>query len=639
MNAPMDSTSTRARQTDVAATYPPGWTVIESSPSPPLQQWTPVRVATSNAATPTRHLRRARTARRVMYVSMACLLAVAGCKEDLAPEKAAASRGNRTVWFEEVAESAGLSFRHRPFVTQRFYFPEIMGGGVGLLDYDNDGDLDAYCVQGGESDPSAPNHLANELYRNRGDGTFENVTVEAGVGDVGYGNGCVCGDYDNDGDVDIYVTNLGPNVLYRNNGNGSFTDVSDIAGVADAGWGSSGGFVDYDADGDLDLLVVNYIRWSPARELTCMSSADQRDYCQPNNYNTPARDTLYRNNGDGSFSDVTEEAGLAGAFGNGLGVAFGDFNSDGLTDFYVANDTHANQLWVNNGGRFTEDALMMGCALSGTGVAEAGMGVISIDADNDGDLDLFMSHLRNESNTFYLNHGGFFNDVTARMGLDASSQAFTGFGTGFADFDCDGDLDLFVANGRVLLQEPILDEAQPYADPNLLYELAADGKYRETALRGGTSSELLECSRGAAFGDIDNDGGVDVVVGNLGGPVHLLRNVHPARGHWAMFRIVNSHGSDAIGAMVKLTATGKVQWRYVQPVYSYCSSNDPRVHFGLGATDTIDDVTVAWPDGSRESFGPQKVDSIHKLRAGQGRVRQTVNDGFRGVKRESRRAG
>ena len=298
--------------------------------------------------------------------------------------------GAAGAWFEEVAADAGLDFIHVRALETQFWFPEIMGGGAAWLDYDDDGDLDLYLVQGGQLERGGPAVPGNRLYRNRGDGTFDDVTEQAGVGDRGYGMGCACGDYDNDGDVDLYVTNVGPNVLYRNNGDGTFTDVTAQAGVGDPGWGTSCAFVDYDADGYLDLYVVNYLVWSADRELECLSGNGQRDYCMPNSYDTPAPDTLYRNNGRGGFEDVSVSAGIRAALGNGLGVTYGDFNRDGHLDIYVANDGMLNQLWVNTGdGRFTDQALIAGCALNMHGISEAGMGVSVVDVENDGDLDFF----------------------------------------------------------------------------------------------------------------------------------------------------------------------------------------------------------------------------------------------------------
>lgn len=455
------------------------------------------------------------------------------------------------------------------------------------------------------------------MYRNRGDGTFEDVTASTGTGDNGYGMGCACGDYDGDGDVDLYVTNVGPNVLYRNNGDGTFSDVTGAAGVGDSGWGTSAAFADYDGDGNLDLFVVNYIKWSPQGERECLSLFDQQDYCAPVNYSAPAPDTLYRNTGRESFVDVSGSVGLREAYGNGLGLAPGDFNGDGRLDFYVANDVLPNQLWINTGeGRFVDDALMSGCALNHSGVAEAGMGVMAADVNYDGQLDLFMSHYRAETNTFYVNNAGIFEDVTATLGLGAPSFPFTGFGLGFADFDHDGNLDLFIANGRAALAEPINDWRKPYAERDQLFEGRGNLRFVEVSPRGGTAQELAETSRGIALGDLDNDGDMDIIVVNRGAKVHLLRNIASTRGNWIMFRVLNRRGGYALNASVRIRAGGDVQWRQVQRAYGYCSSNDPRVHFGLGSAERVDEVTVRWPDGREEEFGPFEAGRIHELRKG-----------------------
>ncbi len=523
----------------------------------------------------------------------------------------------QAVWFEDVTDAAGIDFTYVRGFERRYWFPEIMGGGAGWFDYDSDGDLDLYLVQGGQLGARSADVPANRLYRNRGDGTFEDVTVRAGVGDRGYGMGCACGDYDADGNVDLYVTNVGPNRLYRNNGDGTFSDVTSEAGVGDPAWGASCAFVDYDGDGDLDLVVINYVNWSAERELECLSGTGERDYCTPTSYNAPAPDTIYRNEGDGTFSDVSKEVGFRRAFGNGLGVACGDFNSDGHIDLYVANDGMPNQLWLNDGkGHFTDEALMSGSAVNMHGAAEAGMGVAAVDVDNDGDLDLFMTHLREQSNTFYLNQGGLFEDTTPLTGLSGPSVPFTGFGMGFADFDNDGQLDLYVANGRVGYYDPVWSATDVYGEPNQLFRGLGRGRFEEVTPRGGTSTQRIATSRAAAFGDYDNDGGVDVVVVNSAGKARLLRNVAASRGHWIAFRVLNERGGDAMGASVRIETDGRVQWRHVHRAYSYCASNDTRVHFGLAQSTAVDEVTVRWPSGQSESFGTMPAGQIHELRKG-----------------------
>lgn len=543
------------------------------------------------------------------------------CRRDDSSTSPAEHVGSSNIWFEEIAQEAKIDFKHTPFIKQRFYMVENVSSGVGLFDYNGDGYLDIYFVQGGDYQTPASENLGNQLFENLGDGTFKDVTEVAGVGDTGYGMGCACGDFDNDGDVDLYVTNVGPNVLYRNNGDGTFTDVSAKAGVDDPSWSTSCAFVDYDQDGWLDIFSVNYLNWSPQRELTCKGTHGERDYCTPKDYQAPAPDTLYHNNGDGTFTDVSERVGLRKVFGNGLGIVCGDFNGDGNTDVYVANDQMANQLWMGDGsGRFTDQALLSGCALNAFGAAEASMGVMAIDVENDGDLDIFLSHLHTESNTFYRNDDGLFNDVTARLGLALPSLPYTGFGLGFADFDHDGHLEVLIVNGRVNKRPSAFGSDDPYVEPNILFRGGSGGRFVANIPNAGLIKPLIKNSRGAAFGDIDNDGDIDVVIANLGGPAHILRNVIGAQsGGWVMFRVLNRKGVDAIGASVRVTSAGRQQWRSVQTVYSYCASNDPRVHFGLGDETTIDKVLVRWPLGREEEFGPFQAGRHYDLKEGQGR--------------------
>ncbi len=544
-----------------------------------------------------------------------------------------ASRGGE--WFEESATSMGIAFRHVSVSDGGYLFPEIMGGGVCLFDFDGDGWLDVYFVQSGVLDSGAEGAsgktaYGNELYRNLGGGQFEDVTRAAGVGDSGYGMGCACGDFDGDGDEDLYVTNVGGNVLYRNNGDGTFADVSLAAGVADPAWSASAAFLDIDGDADLDLFVTNYVRWSVATDKACEHSTGKRMYCSPNSY-SPAPDRLYRNNGDGTFSDDTEASGVGRAYGNGLGVSPGDFNGDGRVDIYVANDGMPNQLWLNRGdGTFENEALLSGTAVNADGKSEAGMGVQSVDIDHDGDVDLFLSHLRNESNTFYRNDGAWFEDATLTFGLAVGSIPFTGFGLGFSDFDHDGGWDLYVANGRVVRAGDMLTDADVYAEPNQLFTADGRGRFSEVLPRGGVSPELVHTSRGAGFGDFDNDGDIDVVVVNRDGPASVLRNVSDKRGHWVMFDLRDGSGRRAIGARVQVEAkldggaSDRVWRRIVQPAYGYLTSNDPRVHFGLGDAGGMVHVRVDWLDGTVELFGPYRVDALYEIQQGTGASSMTA---------------
>ncbi|MCZ6817446.1 MAG: CRTAC1 family protein, partial [Planctomycetota bacterium] len=516
-----------------------------------------------------------------------------------------------TDWFQETARESGLAFTHVRGRECRYWFPEIMSGGAGLFDYDNDGDLDLYLVQGGDLGPDTIDGPGNRLFRNRGDGTFEDVTRTAGVGDTGYGMGCACGDFDIDGDLDLYVCNVGANVLYRNNGDGTFTDVSRRAGVGDSGWGTSCAFLDYDADSDLDLIVVNYVSWSSRRDIQCFDRSGRREYCLPAVYDAPTVDVLYRNQGDGTFMNATESAGLATAAGYGLGVCCGDFNSDGRIDVYVANDGTPNHLWINRGdGTFVEDGLLAGCSVNARGEAEAGMGVAGVDIENDGDVDLFVTHLAGQTNTLYVNNDGLFEDLTPMTGLSMVSMKYTGFGLGFADFDHDGFLDLYIAQGRVTRGQPRRRGADPYGEPDLLLRGSEGMRFEEVSPKGGTEPFSGGAGRGAVFGDVDNDGDIDVVVVESGGQVRLLRNVAGAEGNWIMFRVLDRRGLDAVGAVVQIVAGGRTQNRPVQTAYSYCASNDPRVHFGLGADLRVDHARVTWLGGQKESFGGFEAGSV-----------------------------
>jgi hypothetical protein len=516
-------------------------------------------------------------------------------------------------WFEDIAARAGVRYVHRSGHGDKFLLPEIMGGGAALLDIDNDGYLDIYFVQSGTL-LSPVKQPGNRLYRSRRDGTFEDVTAGSGVEVSGYGMGVAAGDFDNDGNVDLYVTNLGPNVLLKGDGRGHFTDVTAKAGVASSGWSTSAAFLDFDGDGWLDLFVVRYLNWLRSAEVECYSQTGVPDYCSPRTYDLPTASTLFHNNGDGTFTDASDRAGLGLAVGNGLGVVAGDVDGDNRIDVFVANDGTPNHLWMNRGGgRFEEAALLMGCAVDEDGQAKAGMGVHVADADGDGDLDLLVVNLDGESDSWFRNEKTFFRDDTAAVGLRTVSRPFTRFGTAMLDFDNDGWLDIYEANGRVGRQSEMFS-TDPYAEPNLLFRGREGPRFEEVRPRGGTAAPLIATSRAAAFGDIDNDGAIDVVVANRDAAPHVLRNITTPRGHWIMFRVVDSHGRDALGATVTLTVGGKTVTRDVRAAYSYLASNDPRVHVGLGNANGVQGVTVRWPDGSRQSFGDFPADRIVTLK-------------------------
>lgn len=524
-------------------------------------------------------------------------------------------------WFEEVAAGSGLDFTHMRSLQQRYWFPEIMGAGLCWFDYDGDGRVDLFVVQSGDLEPGDRPVPSSKLFRNLGSGRFADVTAKAGLLAPGYGMGCTVGDYDGDGDVDLYVTRVGANVLYRNEGDGTFSDVTAAAGVGDTGWGSSCGFFDCDGDHDLDLWVVNYVRWKKELEIPCKSPYGERDYCSPNNYNAPSQCILYVNDGQGRFHDGGSGAGLSAAFGNGLGLAFGDFDSDGRCDVYVSNDGMPNQLWMNHGnGKFVDEALVRGCAVNVNGAVEASMGTVAGDFDQDGDLDLFITNLRGETNTYYMNDGhGRLRDISARTGLAAASLQMTGFGEALEDFDHDGVLDLLVANGRVSHTKPVLSDTDIYAEPVQLFR-GVDGRKFEEIPRGGLSSELLANSRGLAVADYDDDGDLDVAINDNHGRLKLLRNVSTKRGHWTVLSVRDRVGAPALGARLEIDVGGRTFRRDVVVCSSYCSASDSRVHCGLGAASELKNVEVRWPDGTQENFGPFPADRIHELRQARGRA-------------------
>jgi hypothetical protein len=524
------------------------------------------------------------------------------------------------AWFRDATARSGIDFVHVIGAERRWWFPEIMGSGLGWADVDADGDLDLYAVQSGDLAHPGDARGANRMFANRGDGTF--VTLASGAEDRGYGMGCAFGDFDADGRVDLYVTNVGPNALYRNAGAGRFEDVTGSARTGDARWGTSCAFLDHDADGDLDLFVVNYVNWSPEREIRCSSASALRDYCSPKNYNAPAADVLYRNDGDGTFTDVSRASGILASFGNGLGISVADFDADGHLDVYVANDLMPNQLWLGRpGGRFEDEALLRGCAVDADGKSEAGMGCVAFDHGDDGDPDVFVTHLEGETNTLYENRAGEFADRMDALGLGSASLAFTGFGVGAHDFDHDGRLDVLVANGRVTRSRAAADPVSPaaFAEENQLFRGVADGRFEVLPTAVGVSSAVPGTSRGAAFGDVDGDGDVDVAYSDNGGALRLLENLAGARGHWIGLRVRARDGTDALGARVRIDFGGQTRWRTVQTAYGYCSSNEPRVHFGLGDHAGPVRVAVHWPDGSRQELGELGADTLHELRPLAGR--------------------
>ncbi len=540
---------------------------------------------------------------------------IAGCREHQAPtpqpvaqatdapsaqRPAAAGR----ALFTDIAATSGLVFHHECGYDGRYLYPEIMGAGAALFDYDNDGDLDVYLVNGGRhhAEGAEAQSPSDRLFARESDGTYRDVTSSAGIDERRYGMGVAVGDYNNDGFLDVYVLNFGADRLYRNNGNGTFTDASDEAGIRNDKWSVSAAFVDYDRDGWLDLYVVNYVNYPEPR--TCSDSAGRVEYCGPTSA-TPVSDVLYRNRGDGTFEDVSRRAGMASVAGHGLGVVCEDYNRDGWLDIYVANDGSANHLWINRqDGTFAESAVILGAAVNRFGKPEGSMGVTAGDVDGDGHLDLFMTHIVQESNTYYRGRDGWFEDTTAEVGLAAPSVPYTGFGTMFVDFDLDTHLDLIVANGRIkrggaAVEAGASGPVAAYAERSLLFMNDGRGRFLDqTAARGGDFGRVPRVSRGLAVGDIDNDGDVDVLITNTCGPAELLRNDGTDTNRWLALRLVDpALQRDAYGARVTATVGDRRLVRTLNPNQSYASSNDPRVFFGLGIAERVDELEIAWPDG------------------------------------------
>lgn len=509
------------------------------------------------------------------------------------------------------------------------WLPEIMGGGAALFDADGDGDLDLYLTQGNDHllEDSDTGSYRNAFFRQRADRSFEDWSQESGLADARYGQGIAVGDVDNDGDLDVYVTNLGADQLYRNRGDGRFDRVTDEAGIDVDGYSSSAAFCDYDLDGWLDLYVARYLRFDPDRH--CYDPAGRRDFCGPQSYSGES-DVLLHNLGGGRFEDVTREAGLTAPPSTGLGVLCEDFDLDGQPDFLVANDGYANYLWLNQGGgRFRESAIRMGLAYDRGGDAEAGMGVVSGDFDGDLGLDVWMTHLRNETNTFYRGIGGGagFEDATGATGMSDASLPFTGFGAVAFDLELDGDLDLLVANGRVSSHNelhPDPEVAPPLdvlAEANALYLGDGTGHFIALPEAACPPCTLGEVSRGVALGDIDGDGDPDAVVVNTESPARVYVNESPRQGRWLRLRAFDPRlQRDAIGARL-VVRVGDRRWlRTIAGGGSYLSASELRAHVGLGAVASGDraDVELRWPDGLRERFDIDCLDCEVVLSRGDG---------------------
>ena len=589
---------------------------------------------------------------RIALASAAAALTVA-CGGAVSPEPpppasdappagvAADSTGPTGDWFVDRAADTGLRFTHVNGMTGQFYQSEMMAPGTALFDYDNDGDLDVYLSQGetlGDGDPLLPppadQPAGDRLFRNdlevAPDGAstlrFVDVTDTAGIPPDGYGMGVATGDYDNDGWIDLYLTRFGRNRMLRNQGDGTFDDVSAATGTDDASWGVPATFFDYDRDGFLDLFVGNYLTYTLESHSPCFAPSGPMDYCPPE-VSLPRPDVLYRNRGDGTFEDVTAAAGLGREFGPALGATAADFDGDGWLDLFVANDQRENQLWINRqDGTFRNDALIQGTALGSSGEAKADMGVDAGDFDNDGDEDLFITELAGQGSTLYVNGGGSFSDQSAAFGIRAASLPHTGFGAGWIDIDNDGWLDIVAVNGSVVLNLEQYSPDNPFAlqQRNQVFRNLGGTRFEVATDRAGAVFALSEVSRGLAFGDIDNDGDVDLVLANAAGPARLLVNEVGQDRHWVGLRLVAAGAGGAVvrdqaGARVAVAAAdGVTRHRRARADGSYASAHDPRVLVGLGDNAEPVDVQVTWPDGSVETWSAIPVDTYTTLTRGEG---------------------
>jgi len=526
-----------------------------------------------------------------------------------------------SIRFDEVAARSGLHFVTANCPTPNKNQIETLVAGVALLDYDRDGFLDVYLVNGAaipSLQKEAPEYW-NRLFHNNHDGSFTDVTEKAGIAGTGYGMGAAVGDYDNDGWPDLFVANVTGNQLFHNNGDGTFTDVTAKAGLGGAlldgkkMWSVSAGWFDYNNDGLLDLFVVNYCKWEVNKDPICALSGDVRGYCHPKYY-APLHNTLYRNNGDGTFTDVSEETGIAAKMGKGMSVSFADYDGDGFMDIFVANDTTRNFLFHNIGGKkFEEIGMDAGVAYGAHGTALSGMGSDFRDINNDGRADLWHTAIEHETFPLYINRGGGnFYDMTASSGLAQATGNMSGWGNGIYDFDNDGWKDLFVARSNVVDNINIPFPNRRYPEPNSIFRNLANGKFEDVSSAVGPDFQLEAAHRGVAFGDLDNDGRIDMVVSVLGGRAKLFRNVSSEHNHWILLNLVGTKSNRmAIGARIHImTEDGHSQWNHVSTAVGYASSSDSRVHFGLGANRGIKEIQIQWPSGIKQELQNVDVDRV-----------------------------
>jgi hypothetical protein len=528
----------------------------------------------------------------------------------------------------DVTERVGIRFRHDKAASSEKYLIETMGAGCGWIDYNQDGLLDLYFVNSAPTQVYKPKQpLRSALYRNNGDGTFTDVTEKAGVSADGlFGMGVAVGDYDNDGFPDLLVLGYGRSILYHNNGDGTFTDVTARAGVTnERRWASSAAWFDYDNDGRLDLVIANYVDWSPERNFYCGDRGPgMRSYCHPDDYHGQPP-TLYHNNGDGTFTDVSKASSLGAKGGNGLGVVTFDYDNDGWQDIFIANDHMPNYLFHNNrDGTFKEIGYEAGVAVSEDGQFEAGMGTDAADTTGNARMDLIVTHLDMQLARLYQNRGdGTFDDATFSSRLSYATFHMSGFGTRFLDYDNDGRRDLFMANGHVLDNIQRYHAGTQYAEPKLMFRNMGDGIFENVSDRLGSDLQQATVSRGAAIGDFDNDGDLDILVSNNGGTTQLLRNDGGNANHWLEILLIGTKSNrDGVGTRVKASAGDVALNDQRKGGMSYQSAQDPRLHFGLGQHSNVDRIEITWPSGMVTKLANLPSDQILAVQEGTGIVKR-----------------